>query len=185
MEINIKLKKSDVTTFDGKRQVCSWEMTDTNDRIWRIGKVIQREGTFDYGYNYTDLGWRGETCDDKEPKLSTERHLVKLGCATEIATKHGVQQNVSLPRFPKNPTMDYDTFMSKIPDSVKSRYSFVYIDKINAIQIMDSKPNMSITIPIDTIDFIKEDDVTMNIWIIEKFALTLFKNVNLLNIQIF
>lgn len=185
MEANIKLKKSDVTTFDGKRQVLCWEMTDTNDRKWRIGKVIQRVGSFDYGYDYTDLGWLGETCDDKEPKLSTERHFTKLGAATEIATKYGVQQNVSIPRFSNNPTIDYDTFMSKIPESIKARYSFVHNDKLNAIQIMDTPTTMAITIPIDKIDFIKDEEVTINIWVIEKFALTIFKNVNLLNIQIF
>jgi hypothetical protein len=185
METNIKLKKLDVTTFDGKREVSCWEMTDNNDRKWRIGKIIQRVGNYEHGYDYADLGWVGETCDDKEPKLSTERHISKLTCANEIASKYGVQQNVVVPRFPKNPTMDYDTLMSKIPDSVKERYSFAYNEKINAIQIMNMQSSMSMTIPIDQIDFIKEDDVTINIWVVEKFALNIFKNVNLINIQVF
>lgn len=185
METSIKLKKSDVTTFDGKRQVSCWEMTDTNDRKWRIGKLIQRVGNYEHGYDYTDLGWIGETCDCKEPKLSTERHITKLGASTEIATKYGVQQNVVLPKLPKKPKMDYETFMSKIPSKIKERYLFAYIDQINAIQITDTPLKMSVTIPIDKIDFIKDEEVTINIWVIEKFALTIFKNINLLNILIF
>ena len=187
METNIKLKKSDVTTFDGKRQVSCWEMTDTNDRKWRIGKLIQRVGNYEHGYDYTDLGWIGETCDCKEPKLSTERHITKLGAATEIATKYGVQQNVVLPRFENKSKMDYQTLISKIPDKIKNRYSFYCIEKLNAIHISTktTPTTMSITIPINQIDFVKDEDNTFNIWVIEKFVLTIFKEINLINAQVF
>jgi hypothetical protein len=92
---------------------------------------------------------------------------------------------VVVPKLPKKPTMDYDTLMSKIPDGVKERYSFAYNEKLNAIQIMNMQSSMSMTIPIDQVDFIKEDEFTINIWVVEKYALNIFKNVNLINLQVF
>jgi hypothetical protein len=86
-------------------------------------------------------------------------------------------------------TLDYETFMSYMNDSIKSRYNFLKHDNTNCVTISDnskiSSSDFYITIPIDKIYKIEEKESTIELYTISKFVLNIWKNTNLLSVQIF